>query len=40
MERNNKDQGLGQRSKPKKLYKESMKQQVGSSKRLTRSTNP
>jgi hypothetical protein len=28
------------RSKPNKLHKESMKQKVGSLKRLTRSTNP
>jgi hypothetical protein len=40
MERKSKDQGpRSMKFKPNKLYKESMKQKVGSLKRLTRSTN-
>jgi hypothetical protein len=43
MEWNNKDQGRDQwdwDQKKKKLYKESMKQKVGSLKRLSELTNP
>jgi hypothetical protein len=41
MERNNKDQGWDQWDQDQKtIYKESMKQKVGSLKRLTSLTNP